>query len=60
MYPTVELIYAGDFSSYNSVVLAPQVIWPLCEHFEVKAGIIIGLTSEGESLGARLQAVVRF
>lgn len=60
VYPAVELIYEGDFSNYNSLLLAPQVIWPLCENFELKAGVTIGLTGDGESLGARFQAVVRF
>ena len=60
VYPVVELIYEGDFGNYNSLLLAPEVIWPLCENFELKAGVTIGLTGDGESLGARFQAVVRF
>jgi len=56
----VELVYAGDFGGYNSILVLPELIWPINTHFELKGGVTIGLTSDGESVGARLQAVVRF
>ena len=60
VYPVLELIYAGDFGGYNSILVVPEIIWPLNSHFELKAGVTIGLTSDGERVGARVQGVVRF
>ena len=58
--PVLELAYTGDFGKYNSVLLVPEIIWPVSKHFELKAGGTFGLTSDGERIGARVQAVVRF
>lgn len=60
LYPVLELVYQGDLGSYNSLELAPEVIVPFCEHFEMKAGAGFALTSDGERWQARLQAVVRY
>ena len=60
LVPVVELLYTGDFGKYNSVMVVPEVIWPINKHFELKAGGTFGLTSNGERIGARVQAVVRF
>jgi len=60
VYPALELIYNTDFGSYNSVVLAPEVIVPVCGNFEIKAGFSVGLTADGENYGASLQGVFRF
>ena len=60
LVPVLELLYTGDFGKYNSVLVAPEVIWPINKHFELKAGGTFGLTSNGERIGARVQAVVRF
>jgi hypothetical protein len=60
VYPVLELAYAGDFSGYNSVTVMPEIIWPINTHFELKAGATLGLTSDGERVGARVQAVARF
>jgi hypothetical protein len=60
VYPVLELVYAGDFGGYNSILVVPEIIWPINTHFELKGGVTIGLTSDGESVGARVQAVVRF
>lgn len=60
LVPVLELIYTGDFGKYNSVLVVPEVIWPISRHFELKAGGTFGLTSNGERVGARVQAVLRF
>jgi len=60
LYPVAELVYQGDFSDYNSVLLVPELIWAACRNFELKAGVPIGLTSDGESFGGRFQATLRF
>lgn len=60
VYPVLELAYAGDFGGYDSILIIPELIWPIHTHFELKAGATIGLTSDGEQVGARVQAVVRF
>ena len=60
LVPVLELLYTGDFGKYNSVTVVPEIIWPVSKHFELKAGGTFGLTSDGERIGARVQAVVRF
>jgi hypothetical protein len=60
VYPVGELVYQGTFSDYHSVLVVPEVIWAICSNFELKAGVPIGLTSDGESFGGRFQATVRF
>lgn len=60
VFPVAELVYQGDFTDYNSVLLVPEVIIGVCKNFELKAGAPIGLTSDGESFGGRFQATARF
>lgn len=60
VYPVGELVYQGNFGDYHSVLVVPEIIWAVCRNFELKAGVPIGLTSEGESLGGRFQATLRF
>lgn len=60
VYPALELIYQGDLGSYNTFRLDPQLIFPVSQNLELKAGGGIGLTSDGESWQARLQAVIRY
>jgi hypothetical protein len=60
VYPVAELVYNGNFSDYNSVLFVPEVIWAACRNFELKAGMTVGLTGDGESIGTRFQATVRF
>jgi hypothetical protein len=60
VYPVGELVYQGNFSSYNSVLFVPEVIFGICRNFEFKAGATIGLTSDGESFGGRFVGIVRF
>jgi hypothetical protein len=60
LYPVLEVAYGGDFNRYNSILVVPEVIWPISRHFELKVGATFGLTSDGERIGARVQSVVRF
>lgn len=60
VFPTAELVYNGTFGDYNSVLFVPEVILGVCRNFEFKAGMPIGLTSDGESFGGRFQATTRF
>lgn len=60
VYPTLELVYNTDFDSYNSVMLVPEVIIPVCSNFECKVGFSVGLTGDGQDYGASFQGVFRF
>jgi hypothetical protein len=60
VYPTVELVYSTDFSGYNSVLVVPEVILPVCKNFEFKVGIPLGLTNDGERYGASVEGTFRF
>ena len=60
VFPVAELVYQTTFSDYNSLLFVPEVIVGVCKNFELKAGLPIGLTSDGESFGARFQATTRF
>jgi hypothetical protein len=42
------------------VLAVPEAIWAACRNFELKVGVPIGLTGDGESIGGRLQATLRF
>ena len=60
VFPVAELVYQTTFGDYNSLLFVPEVIVGVCRNFEFKAGVPIGLTSDGESFGARFQATTRF
>lgn len=60
IFPVAELVYQGDFSSYNSLLFVPEIIWASCKNFEWKVGGTFGLTGDGESVGGRLQGTLRF
>jgi len=60
VFPVAELVYQGNFSGYNSLQIVPEVIWAINTHFELKAAVPIGLTSDGQSLGGTFQGTVRF
>jgi hypothetical protein len=60
IYPVGELVYQGNFDDYHSVLAVPEFIWAVCRNFELKVGVPIGLTDDGESIGGRLQATLRF
>jgi hypothetical protein len=60
IYPVAELVYMGEFSKFNSLLFAPEIIWAVCSNFELKAGAVVGLTGDGEDIGGRFQATLRF
>lgn len=60
VYPVAELVYQGDLSQFNSLLFVPEILFAPGFHLEFKAGATIGLTGDGEGLGGRLQATVRF
>lgn len=60
VFPVAELLYQGNFSGYNAIQAVPEVIWAINSHFELKAGLPIGLTSDGQSWGGTFQGTVRF
>jgi hypothetical protein len=60
VFPVAELVYQGNFSDYNSLMFVPEAVWAISSHFELKAGIPVGLTSDGQSFGGTFQATVRF
>jgi hypothetical protein len=60
IFPVLELVYQGDFTDYNSLLLVPEVIIATCRNFELKVGGEFGLTSDGENVGGRLQGTLRF
>jgi len=60
LYPALELIYNTDFGSYNSIVLAPEVIIPVCSNFELKLGVSVGLTPDSPNYTGSFQGVFRF
>ena len=60
VFPVLELVYVGDFDKYNPIHVVPEVIWAINNHFELKAAVPIGITNDGDRLGFRVQATVRF
>jgi hypothetical protein len=60
LFPVLEIAFTGDFENYNSVLVVPELIWVVNSHFELKAAVPFSVTTDGESIGARVQAMVRF
>lgn len=60
LYPVLEVVYNGDGGNYNSVLVAPELIWAVNSHLELKAAVPFSLTTDGESIGVRVQATARF
>jgi hypothetical protein len=60
IFPAVELVYAGDFVDSNSLLLIPELMVALWSHVDLRAGLPVGLTSDGEQIGARAQVSVHF
>ena len=42
------------------VLVAPELIWAVNSHLELKAAVPFSLTTDGESIGVRVQATARF
>jgi hypothetical protein len=60
VFPVLEVAFTGDFGNYNSVLVVPEVIWAVNTHLELKAAVPFSVTTDGESVGVRVQAVARF
>lgn len=59
LVPVAELVYRGDFSSYNTVSIIPELVVLPCAHFQLKAGFPIGI-ADGQRWGATVQAAFSF
>lgn len=60
LYPVLEFTYLGDLSDMNQVTLLPEVLLPLNEHIDLKAGAAVGLGGNGNELGGQAQVTVKF
>lgn len=60
IFPVLEVAFTGDLHKYNSVLVAPEIIWAVNTHLELKAAVTIGLPDDGERIGFRVQGVLRF
>jgi hypothetical protein len=60
IFPVLEVAFTGDFGNYNSVLVVPEIIWAVNTHLELKAAVPFSVTTDGESIGVRVQAVARF
>ena len=62
IYPAVELIYDTQLhpGSYSALMIVPEVIIPLGDHFDMSAGFGIGLLDGGPDTDARIALTARF
>ena len=60
VFPVLEIVYTGDCDKYNSFLVVPEVIWAVNTHLELKAAIPLGVSDDGERVGFRVQATMRF
>ncbi|MGV6825701.1 MAG: hypothetical protein ACWA5Q_01880 [bacterium] len=60
LYPVVELTYLGDFGDMNQITLIPEVLYPISENLEFKAGAAIGLGGNGNEFGGQAELSIRF
>lgn len=60
IFPVFEIAYTGDLDHYNAVLAVPEIIWAVNSHFELKIAVPLGVCDNGERVGFRVQATVRF
>ncbi len=60
VHPVLELTYLGNFSSMNHFTLLPELLIPINQHLEIKAGAAVGLGGNGSEIGAQAEASIRF
>lgn len=60
MQPVLELTYLGGFNDYNAVSLMPELIIQIAEATTLKAGGILGLTSDGNQGGVTCELSIGF
>ena len=59
--PVVEFVGRHDFhSGLTEAALVPEGIWKAGEHWELKAGIPVGLTSSTPDVGVQVQVTWKF
>lgn len=49
--PAVELTYLGNFGSVNMTTIIPELLMPVNDNFQIKAGVPIGLGGDGNQPG---------
>jgi len=58
--PVLEAILEADFKDFTAFSLAPEVIYTLTDHFDIKLGVPFRLTSDGQKVAADLELTYRF
>ena len=58
--PVLEALLEADFKDFTAFSLAPEVIYTLTDHFDVKLGVPFRLTSDGQKVAADLELTYRF
>jgi len=58
--PVLEAILEYDFEDYTAFSLAPEVIYTVSDHWDVKFGAPFRLTSDGQKYAAELELTYRF
>lgn len=59
-YPMIEVVYQDSFDTYRSLQVVPQVVIPVCEHFDVNLGVAFGILDDSPKTDARAQVTFRF
>ena len=60
LYPVLEIVYQGEFDNYNNLQVVPQIIIPVCSHFDLNLGVSIGILDDGPSLEGHAQMTLRY
>jgi hypothetical protein len=59
-YPSIEMVYQGDLGDYTKFEVVPEVIIPLGRHFDLNAGVGIGLADDGPDYEGRVELNFHF
>jgi hypothetical protein len=54
VHPAVEVKFRGDLETYNAAWIVPQLLIPVCRSFEVRVGVPLRVTRDGERFGVNL------
>jgi len=60
LHPAAELEYRGDLNGYNAVWVVPEVLIPISSSFEMRIGVPLRMTQDGERFGVNLHLTARF
>jgi hypothetical protein len=58
--PVLEAILEADFDAYTAFSLAPELMYTLTDHFDIKLGVPFRLTRDGQKVAADLELTYRF